>query len=45
MVDAVKKIAEHVVNTNETVDVFLAKGKGALDDGDKLAAAGLWGTG
>lgn len=39
---AVEKIAAHVVNTSETVEVFLAKQKGALDEGDKLAAGGLW---
>ena len=42
MADAVGKIAEHLVNTNENVDVFLAKQKGALEDGDKQAVAGLW---
>jgi tetratricopeptide (TPR) repeat protein len=40
--EAVRMIAEHVVNTSETVEVYLAKGKGALDEGDKLATAGLW---
>ncbi len=39
---AVERIAEHIVNTSETVEVYLAKQKGALDDGDKLAAGGLW---
>jgi tetratricopeptide (TPR) repeat protein len=39
---AVKQIAEHVVNTNETVEVYLARQKGALDEGDKQAMAGLW---
>jgi hypothetical protein len=39
---AVVKIAAHIVNTSETVDVYLAKQKGALDEGDKLAAGGLW---
>jgi hypothetical protein len=39
---AVEKIAEHIVNTSETVEVYLAKQKGALDEGDKLAAGGLW---
>ncbi len=42
MVDAVQQIAEHIVTTNETLEVFLARQKGALDDGDKQAAAGLW---
>jgi tetratricopeptide (TPR) repeat protein len=40
--DAVRQIAEHIVNTKETVEVYLAEKKGALDDGDKLAQAGLW---
>jgi hypothetical protein len=39
---AVHQIALHVVNTSETVDVYLAKQRGALDDGDKQALAGLW---
>jgi tetratricopeptide (TPR) repeat protein len=39
---AVERIAEHIVNTSETVEVYLAKEKGALDEGDKLATAGLW---
>jgi tetratricopeptide (TPR) repeat protein len=40
--EAVHRIAEHIVNTNETVEVYLAKHKGALDEGDKDAEAGLW---
>ncbi len=40
--DAVRQIAEHIVNTRETIEVYLARQKGALDDGDKLAQAGLW---
>jgi tetratricopeptide (TPR) repeat protein len=40
--DAVRQIAEHIVNTKETVEVYLAEKKGALDDGDKLAQASLW---
>ncbi len=39
---AVHRMAEQIVNTNETIDVYLAKNKGALDDGDKQAEAGLW---
>lgn len=39
---AVEKIAAHIVNTSETVEVYLAKQKGALDEGDKLAVGGLW---
>jgi tetratricopeptide (TPR) repeat protein len=42
ILDAVQQIAEHLVNTNETLDVFLAKQGGALDEGDKDAVAGLW---
>jgi hypothetical protein len=42
LVDAVQQIAEHMVNTEEAVDAFLARQKGALDEGDKLAEAGLW---
>jgi tetratricopeptide (TPR) repeat protein len=30
------------VNTSETLEVFLAKQKGPLDEGDKEATAGLW---
>jgi hypothetical protein len=40
--EAVQKIAAHVVDTRETVEVYLAKQRGALDDGDKLAVGGLW---
>jgi hypothetical protein len=40
--DAVRQIAEHVVNTKETIEILLAREKGALDDGDKQAQAGLW---
>jgi tetratricopeptide (TPR) repeat protein len=40
--EAVHQIAQHLVNTNETVEVYLAKGKKALDEGDKQAEAGLW---
>jgi tetratricopeptide (TPR) repeat protein len=42
ILDAVQQIAEHIVNTNETIEVFLAKQNGALDEGDKDAQAGLW---
>jgi len=42
MLDAVRQIAEHIVNTNETIEVFLARQKGGMDEGDKLAATGLW---
>ena len=40
--DAVRQIAEHIVNTKETIEVYLAREKGAIDDGDKQAQAGLW---
>lgn len=40
--DVVRQVAAHLVNTNETVEVYLAKGKGPIDEGDKEAAAGLW---
>lgn len=42
ILDAVQQIAEHIVNTNETIEVFLAKQDGPLDEGDKDAVAGLW---
>ncbi len=42
MQDAVRQIAEHIVNTKESVEVYLAKQKGGMDEGDKLAEAGLW---
>jgi len=40
--DVVRQIASHVVTTHEIIEVFLAKQKGPLDDGDKEATAGLW---
>ncbi len=40
--DVVRQIAAHIVNTNESIEVFLAKQKGPLEDGDKEAVAGLW---
>src|SRR6202034_2846007 len=42
ILEAVQQVAEHVVNTNETVDVFLAKQTGPLEEGDKDAESGLW---
>jgi len=42
MLDAVRQIAEHIVNTKESIEVYLAKQKGAMDEGDKLAETGLW---
>jgi hypothetical protein len=40
--DVVRQIAAHLVNTKETIEVFLAKEKGPLEEGDKQAGAGLW---
>jgi hypothetical protein len=40
--DVVDQIASHLVNTKETVEVYLARDKGRLEQGDKDAAAGLW---
>lgn len=40
--DVVHQIASHLVNTNETVEVYLAKDKGPMEQGDKEASAGLW---
>lgn len=42
MMMAVHRMAEQIVNTDESIEVFLAKNKGALDQGDKEAEAGLW---
>ncbi len=42
ILDAVQQVAEHIVNTNESIDVFLAKQDGPLDEGDKDALGGLW---
>ncbi len=39
---AVQLVAEHLVNTNESVEVYLARQRGALEEGDKQAVAGLW---
>jgi hypothetical protein len=39
---AVHRMASQIVNTDEGIDVFLAKNKGAIDEGDKAAEAGLW---
>ncbi len=38
----VQQIAEHVVDTDEKIDVLLAQKNGVLDEGDKQAEAGLW---
>ncbi len=39
---AVHRVAENIVNTSESIEVFLAKKGGAIDEGDKAAEAGLW---
>jgi tetratricopeptide (TPR) repeat protein len=39
---AVQRMAEQIVNTTEKVDVYLARGKGDLDAGDKSAEDGQW---
>jgi len=39
---AVQKMAAQIVNTDETIEVFLAKKSGPIDEGDKQAEAGLW---
>jgi len=38
---AVKQIVARLVNTNETIEIYLARGK-SLDKADKLAQSGLW---
>jgi len=42
IIDAVQQIAEHIVDSNESVDVLLARKEGPLDEGDKDAETGLW---
>ena len=42
IIDAVQQIAEHIVDSNETVDVLLARKDGPLEEGDKDALTGLW---
>ncbi len=39
---AVQKMAAEIVNTDETIEVYLAKKSGPIDEGDKQAEAGLW---
>lgn len=41
MTRAVKLMAAHVVNTDESIQVYLAKDK-TFDDADRAAVAGLW---
>ena len=40
--DVVRQIASHLVTTNESVEVYLAKENGPLEQGDKEATTGLW---
>ena len=40
--DVVHQIASYLVTTNESVQVYLAKQRGPLEQGDKEATAGLW---
>ncbi len=42
IIDAVQQVAEHVVDTDENVDVLLARKDGPLEEGDKDAMTGLW---
>jgi tetratricopeptide (TPR) repeat protein len=42
IIDAVQQIAEHLVDSNENVDVLLARKDGPLEEGDKDAMTGLW---
>jgi tetratricopeptide (TPR) repeat protein len=42
IIDAVQQIAEHLVDSNENVDVLLARKDGPLEEGDKDALTGLW---
>ncbi len=42
ILDAVQQIAEHLVDTDEKIEVLLAQKSGPLDEGDKAAQAGLW---
>jgi tetratricopeptide (TPR) repeat protein len=42
ILDAVEQIAEHLVDTDEKIDVLLAQKPGPLDEGDKAAQTGLW---
>jgi hypothetical protein len=42
IMDAVQQIAEHLVNSDEKIEVLLAQKAGPLDEGNKAALAGLW---
>jgi hypothetical protein len=42
ILDAVQQIAEHLVNSDEKIEVLLAQKAGPLDEGNKAAQTGLW---
>jgi tetratricopeptide (TPR) repeat protein len=42
IIDAVQQVAEHVVDSDESIDVLLARKDGPLEEGDKDAETGLW---
>jgi tetratricopeptide (TPR) repeat protein len=42
IIDAVQQIAEHLVDSDEKIEVLLAQKSGPLDEGDKAAQTGLW---
>ena len=42
IMDAATQIAEHLVNSDEKIEVLLAQKAGPLDEGNKAALAGLW---
>jgi len=42
ILDAVQQIAEHLVDSDEKIEVLLAQKSGPLDEGDKSAQTGLW---
>jgi tetratricopeptide (TPR) repeat protein len=42
ILDAVQQIAEHLVDSDEKIDVLLAQKAGPLDEGNKAAQTGLW---
>jgi hypothetical protein len=42
IMDAVQQIAEHLVDSDEKIEVLLAQKAGPLDEGNKAAQAGLW---
>jgi tetratricopeptide (TPR) repeat protein len=42
IIDAVQQVAEHVVDSDESIEVLLARKDGPLEEGDKDAETGLW---